>query len=78
MGMRTSDDPFQLEVPRATSEQCFSEKAFSYIAPCLLNRLPASLKELDYIATFKSKLKTLMFARAFDLSDRSVNEGYRL
>ena len=44
----------------------------------LLNRLPATLTELDSIATFKSKLETFMYARAFDLSDRGVNEGYRL
>ena len=78
MGLRTSDDPFQLEVPRATSERCFSEGAFSYIASCLLNRLPASLKELDSIATFTSKLKTFMFERAFDLSNQSMNGSYRL
>ena len=40
--------------------------------------LPASSKESDSVATFRSKLKTFMFARAFDLTDRSVNEGYRL
>ena len=78
MALRTSDDLFQLEVPRATPERCFSERIFSYIAPYLLNRLPVSLKESDSIATFKSKLKTFMFARAFDLSNRSVNKGYRL
>ena len=42
------------------------------------DREPVSLKESDSIATFKSKLKTFMFIRAFDLSDRSGNEGYRL
>ena len=51
---------------------------FSYIAPCLLNRLPTSLKELDSIATNKSKLKIFMFERAFNLSDQSMNESYRL
>ena len=76
--MGISDDPFRLEVPRATSEQCFSERLFSYIAPHFLNRLPPSLKELNSIATFKSELKTFMFARAFDLGDRSANEDYRL
>ena len=45
MDLRTSDDPYQLEVQRATFEQCFSERGFLYIALCLLNRLPASLKE---------------------------------
>ena len=33
--------------------------------------------ESDSIATFKSKLKTFMFVRAFDLSDQRVNEGYK-
>ena len=65
-----------LEVPRATSKRCFSERAFSCIAACPLIRLPASLKELDSIGTFKSKLKTFPFARAFDIGDQSVNEGY--
>ena len=32
-----------------------------------------SLKELDSIATFKSKLKTFMFERGLDLSDQSMN-----
>ena len=67
MGLRTSDDPSQLEVPKATSGKGSSEKAFSYIAPRLLNRLPASLKEMGSITTFKSKLKTFMFARTFGM-----------
>ena len=62
---------------RVTSERCTSETAFSYIAPHFLIRLADSLKESDSIATFKSKLETL-FVQAFDLSNRSVNEGYRL
>ena len=45
------------------------------VAPHLLKRFSASLTELDSIATFKSKLKTFMFARVLDLS---VNDGYRL
>ena len=67
--LRTSDDAFRQEVLRATSDLCFCERAFSYISPFLLNRLPASLKELDSIAVIKSKLKTFMFPRGFDLSD---------
>ena len=58
-----------------TFERCFSERAFLYIAPHLLNRLSASLKELDSVATFKSKLRTFMFIRASELSDQSLNEG---
>ena len=55
-----------------------SERVVLRIAHRLLNRLPSSLKELDSIAAFKSELKTFMFARVFDLSDRSTNESYRL
>ena len=40
-------------------------RVFSYFAPCLLNRLPVSMKELDSDATFNSELKTFMFARVF-------------
>ena len=78
MSLRTSDDLYRPDEPRATSERHFSERAFSYIAPRLFNRLPASLKESDSVDLFKSKLKTFMFMRAFDLSDCSVNEGYRV
>ena len=78
MGLRTSDDPYRLDEPRTTSERHFSERASSYIVPCLFNRLPVSLKESDSIDLFKSKLKTFMFTKAFDLSDRSLNEGYRV
>ena len=78
MNLRVSDDPFRLMEPRATSERHFSERSFSYIAPRLLNRLPVSLKELDSVETFKSKLKSFLFVRAFDISDRSVNVDYRV
>ena len=77
MSLRNSDDPFQLKMPRA-SKQCFSERAVSYLSPCLLNRLSALLNELDSIATFKSKFMTFMFERAFDLMDQNMNESYRL
>ena len=78
MDLRTSDDPYRLEEPRATSERLFSERAFSYIVPRLLNRLPVSLKEADSVELFKPKLKTFMFARAIDSNDRSFNEGCRV
>ena len=53
-------------------------RAFSYTAPRLPNRLPALLKELDSIATNKTKLKTFMFEKTFDLSDQSMNKRYGL
>ena len=73
MALRTSDDPFRLVEPRAISERHFSNRAFSYTAPRLLNRLPVSIKEIDSLDLFKSKLKSYLFTRAYNLTDRSVN-----
>ena len=39
MSVQISEDPYCLMEPGATSEPHFSERAFSYIAPHLLNRL---------------------------------------
>lgn len=76
--LRSSDDPFRLVEPRAVSERCFAERSFSYVAPRLLNRLPVSLKELDSLQAFKSRLKTLLFARVYDTLDLSLREEYRI
>ena len=56
----------------------FPEGLLSYlsfcrdIAPRLLDRLPSSLKELDFVATFKSKLKTFLLLRSFDLNNQNM------
>ena len=76
--LRSSDDPFRLVEPRAVSERHFAERSFSYVAPRLLNRLPVSLKELDSLQAFKSRLKSFLFAKAFDIQDQSLNEEYRV
>ena len=78
MAFRTYDDLFFDWMCR---EQQLSDallSAFSKTAPCLLNRLPVSLKELNSIATFKSTLTIFLLAGACDLSDRRMNEGYKL
>ena len=76
MGLRTSDDPY-LDEPRSTSERQFSERAF-HIFYLTFNRLLVSLRRSDSIDVSKSKLKTLMFTKAFDLSDHALNESHRL
>ena len=76
--LRSSDDPFRLVEPRAISECCFAERSFAYVVPRLLNRLPVSLKEVDSLQAFKSRLKTFLFARAYDVQDHSLNEEYRI
>ena len=76
--VRTSVDPYRLVEPRAVMGRHFSERAFSYAAPRLFNRLPASLKTLDSPESFKSKLKTYLFERAYDTSYQMVNVGYTI
>ncbi|KAF7659804.1 hypothetical protein LDENG_00292780, partial [Lucifuga dentata] len=41
-------------------------RAFSYCASLLLNKLPAALKEADSIEMFKSRLKTHLFSSYFE------------
>lgn len=78
VALRSSDDPFRLVEPRAPSERHFAERSFSYIAPRLLNRLPASLKQLESLDVFKSRLKSFLFTRAYDLDNQRLCESYRV
>lgn len=78
MGLRSADDCFRLHEPRAVGERSFSNRSFSYVAPRLYNRLPASLKHIESLDAFKSHLKAFFFSRAYDLSDRIVRAEYAL
>ena len=40
-------------------------RAFSYQAPLLWNQLPVSVREVDTVSTFKSRLKTFLFDKAY-------------
>ena len=42
-------------------------RSFSYLAPLLWNNLPASVRGADSLSLFKSRLKTLLFDRAYNL-----------
>ena len=50
-------------VPRTRTKQ--SEAAFSYYAPHLWNKLPEHLRSSQTVSSFKSGLKTLLFAAVF-------------
>ena len=76
--MRTSVDPYRLVEPRAVMGIHFSERAFSCAAPRLFHRLPPSLKTLDSIESFKSKIKMHLFERAYDTSYQMANVGYTI
>ena len=77
LGLRSADDPYHLHEPRAIGERGFANRSFSYIAPCLYDKLPITIKLIDSLNTFKSYLKAF-FSRAYDQSGLTVQEDYAL
>ena len=53
-----------LVVPRVTKSR-MGGRTFSYQAPLLWNQLPLSVREADTVSTFKARLKTFLFDKAF-------------
>uniref|UniRef100_A0A4W6G917 Reverse transcriptase domain-containing protein n=1 Tax=Lates calcarifer TaxID=8187 RepID=A0A4W6G917_LATCA len=53
-----------LVVPRVSKSR-MGGRAFSYQAPLLWNLLPVSVREADTLCTFKSRLKTFLFDKAY-------------
>ncbi|XP_067351072.1 uncharacterized protein [Channa argus] len=53
-----------LVVPRISKSR-MGGRAFSYQAPLLWNQLPVQIREADTLSTFKSKLKTFLFNKAY-------------
>uniref|UniRef100_A0A674PEA0 Reverse transcriptase domain-containing protein n=1 Tax=Takifugu rubripes TaxID=31033 RepID=A0A674PEA0_TAKRU len=51
-------------VPRVSRSR-MGGRAFSYQAPLLWNQLPVQVREADSIATFKIRLKTYLFEKAY-------------
>ena len=78
LGLQNADDPYHLHEPRAIGERGFANRSFSYIAPCLYNKLPITIKLIDSLNTFKSHLKAFRFCRTNDLSGLTVQEDYAL
>ena len=58
---------------RATSVS----RCFEHSAPRIYNSLPDDVKIHTCIQTFKKKLKTHMFLKAYDLPSRTINSDYR-
>ena len=54
----------ELEVPPSKTKT-YGDRAFSYIAPTLWNSLPSNIRKIDKLQTFKSKLKTHLFEKAY-------------
>ena len=53
-----------LVVPRVSKSR-MGGRAFKYQAPLLWNHLPVSVREADTLSTFKSRLKTFLFDKAY-------------
>ncbi|TWW55902.1 hypothetical protein D4764_09G0009520 [Takifugu flavidus] len=53
-----------LVVPRVSRSR-MGGRAFSYQAPLLWNQLPVQVREADSIATFKIRLETYLFEKAY-------------
>ena len=53
--------------PAGKMKNPFGDRSFGVAAPTLWNGLPASLRSVDSISTFKSCLKTYLFKLAFSL-----------
>ena len=78
MHLRSSDDPFLLHVPRLGNLSSFGSRSFSYIAPKLYNELPISIKSTSNINKFKKELKTFLFQKAYDSSNKQMTHDYKL
>ena len=48
--------------------ETYGFRAFSVIAPTLWNDLPIDIRSIDNVNKFKSKLKTFLFKRVYELS----------
>ena len=78
LDLRSAGDPYCLHELRAIGERLFANRSFSYIALCLYNKLPITIKLIDSRNTFKSHLKAFLFSRAYNQSGLTVQEDYAL
>ena len=63
-----SSEGILLKHPSGRMKKSFGDRSFSVAAPTLWNALPASLRNIKCISTFKSNLKTYLFKLAFSIS----------
>ena len=63
--LRNSRDKTLLSYPSFKSKATLGDRAFMFAAPKLWNNLPRDIRESSSINSFKSKLKTFLFKKAF-------------
>ena len=54
----------KLDKPK-TKLKTYGDRAFTYAAPELWNKLPDKLRHIDKLSTFKKHLKTQLFEQAY-------------
>ena len=65
--LRSSSDKWRLVIKRYNLKT-YGFRSFSVIAPILWNDLPVDIRSIDDVNKFKSKLKTFLFKRVYELS----------
>ena len=63
--LRNSSDKTVVSYPSFKSKATLGDWAFMFAAPKLWNNLPRDIRESSSINSFKSKLKTFLFKKAF-------------
>ena len=63
--LRNSRDKTLLSYPSFKSKATLGDRAFMFAATKLWNNLPRDIRESSSINSFKSKLKTFLFKKAF-------------
>ena len=63
--LRSSNDSTLLSYPNIKPKATLGERVFVFAAPKLWNALPRLIRESTSIGTFKGKLKTRLFEKAF-------------
>ena len=73
---RLADEIDRLHEPRTNT--IYGERAFSYCAPRLFNKLPTEIRNLPNTVQFKKKLKTFLFDKCYDVEEKTMKQDYKL
>ena len=65
--LRSASDKWRLVI-EPYNLKTYDLRVFQVIAPILWNDLPIGIRSIDDVNKFKSKLKTLLFKRVYELS----------
>jgi hypothetical protein len=76
MALRHGNDKNRLYEPRAQKKS--GERCFQYCAPRLYNELPIEIRNCTTVLSFKSKLKTHLFKKSFDLCSSTISENFKV